>query len=172
MAKLTAEQRALIGVESEPRPYGGAINEVMARFWSQMVEDPNPIYFDEGYARTTWLGGRIAPPTLLMTWGASKSWPPPPPAPEQSRPAGLQLDGVTATIAVDAIDEYLQPLRYGDTLTVSSMLESVSDQKRTRLGVGYFVTNVSIYRNQYGEEVARHTFRLFQYRPYEEGEER
>ncbi len=68
--------------DAEPRPYGGAINEPMARFWSQMVEDPNPIYFDEGYARTTWLGGRIAPPTLLMTWGASKSWPPPPPAPE------------------------------------------------------------------------------------------
>ena len=172
MAKLTAEQRALIGVESEPRPHGGAVNEVMARFWSQMVEDPNPIYFDEGYARTTWLGGRIAPPTLLMTWGASKSWPPPPPAPEKSLPPRLQLDDVPATIAVDAIDEYLQPLRYGDTLTVSSMVESVSDQKRTRLGVGYFVTNLSIYRNQYGEEVARHTFRLFQYRPYEEGEER
>ncbi|MEE9279454.1 MAG: MaoC family dehydratase N-terminal domain-containing protein [Myxococcota bacterium] len=172
MAELKPEQKALIGVESEPRPYGGVINESMARFWSQMVEDHNPIYFDEAYGRTTWLGGRIAPPTMLVTWGSSASWPPSPPIPEQQRPRGLQLEGVTATIAVDAIDEYIQPLRYGDTLTVSSMVESVSEEKRTRLGVGHFVTNVSIYRNQYGEEVARHTFRLFQYRPYEEGEER
>lgn len=172
MPELTPEQRALIGVESAQRPYGEVINQPMARHWVEMVEDANPIYFDEGYARTTWLGGVVAPPTMLATWGMGPGWPPPPPVPEAARPPRLQLDGLPAAIAVNAIDEYLQPLRYGDRLTVSSMIESVSDEKRTRLGVGHFVTTVSIYRNQHGQEVARHSFRIFHYRPYEEGEQR
>ena len=172
MPELTEEQRALIGVESKPRPYGVVINESMARHWTEMVEDANPIYFDEAHARGTWLGGTIAPPTMLATWGMGPGPPRPRPAPEQDRSPRLQFEGMTAAIATNAIDEYLRPLRYGDRLTVSGMTESVSEEKRTRLGVGHFVTTVSIYRNQHGEVVARHGFRVFHYRAYEEGEER
>ncbi len=69
MPTITARQRALIGKESAPAAAPYAVNEAMARHWCEMVEDANPIYFDEAYARTTWLQSRLAPPTMLFTWG-------------------------------------------------------------------------------------------------------
>ncbi|MDP3769218.1 MAG: MaoC family dehydratase N-terminal domain-containing protein, partial [Dehalococcoidia bacterium] len=111
MPTITPEQRALIGQESEPRPAPYAVNEAMARHWSEMVEDPNPIYFDEAYARTTWLHGTFAPPAMLYTWGRPLLWP----EPEWETPtAKLQLDGCDTTVAVNAVQEYFMPLRYGD----------------------------------------------------------
>src|SRR3972149_1404673 len=76
MPVITKRQRALIGQESEPQPAPLAVNEAMARHWCEMVEDANPIYFDEAYARTTWLQGTFAPPAMLFTWGRPPVWPP------------------------------------------------------------------------------------------------
>ena len=59
MPVLTDEQRALIGQESEPRALPQPIDRIMALRWCEMVEDANPVYFDEAYARTTWLQGTI-----------------------------------------------------------------------------------------------------------------
>jgi acyl dehydratase len=162
MAAITERHRSLLGRESEPLAAPYAINEAMARHWSEMVEDANPIYFDEAYARTTWLQGTFAPPAMLFTWGRHPVWPP-----SDRKPAidTLNLDGCPTTIAVNAVQEYFLPLRYGDTLTVTQRLESLSNEKTTRLGTGHFVTTVDTFRNQHGQVVGTHTFTLFTYRP-------
>jgi acyl dehydratase len=166
MPALTQEQQSLIGVESPPRPAPDAVNQAMARHWCEMVEDANPIYFDEEYARGTWLEGPLAPPTMLFTW----AMPPPWPVVERDVPtAKLQLDGCTNTVAVKAVQEYLLPLRYGDTLTITSQIASISEEKTTRLGSGHFVTTTDTLYNQRGEIVGTHSFVLFMYRPSEGG---
>jgi acyl dehydratase len=162
MAELTTQQRALIGKETEPRAVSVAINEAMARHWCEMVEDANPIYFDEAYARTTWLQGRFAPPTMLFTWRQSPVWPR---SEVTSIVDQLALEGSPLTIAVNAVQEYFQPLRYGDTLTVTNKLASISEEKTTRLGTGRFITTVETFRNQFGQVVGTHAFTLFTYRP-------
>lgn len=162
MPVLTPEQRALIGKETAPQPAPYPVNEAMARFWCEMVEDPNPIYFDDAYARTTWLQGTFAPPAMLYTWGRPLVWP------ETKRETaidGLQLEGCTMTIAVNAVQEYFIPIRYGDRLTSTNKLASVSDEKTTRLGTGHFVTTVETLHNQHEQVVGTHTFTLFTYRP-------
>jgi acyl dehydratase len=162
MPELTSEQRALIGKETAPTAAPYAINEAMARHWCEMIEDANPIYFDEAYARTTWLHGTFAPPAMLFTWRQVPVWPP-----AESRETaidGLQLAGCTMTIAVNAVQEYFLPLRYGDTITTTNKLAAVSDEKTTRLGTGHFVTTVETFRNQHGQVVGTHTFTLFTYR--------
>ncbi len=116
MPVLTDEQRALIGQESEPRNLPQPIDRIMALRWCEMVEDPNSIYFDESYARTTWLQGTIAPPTMLNTWGMPPVWPEVKRGGPRPR---LELEGCTTTIAVNAVEEYFVPLRYGDTLTAT-----------------------------------------------------
>lgn len=162
MPQLTDRQRALIGKETKPRPAPYAVNPAMARFWCEMVEDPNPIYFDEAYARTTWLGGAFAPPAMLFTWGMPPVWP----EEERESPISeLQLEDCPATIAVNSVQEYLMPIRYGDTLTVTSQVSSVGEEKTTRLGTGHFVTTLDTFRNQHGQVVGTHTFALFIYRP-------
>ena len=75
MPQLTTEHTSLIGKESQPRSAAYAINDAMAHFWCEMVEDLNPIYFDEGYARGTWLKEPFAPPAMLFTWGMQPVWP-------------------------------------------------------------------------------------------------
>ena len=168
MPVITDEQRALIGQESEPRALPQAIDQVMARRWCEMVEDANPIYFDEAYGRSTWLQGTVAPPTMLNTWGMTPVWPEV--RQESSRPR-LELEGCTTTIATNAVEEYFMPLRYGDTLTVTSHLSAISDEKRTRLGIGHFYTSVDTYRNQYGQVVGTHSFTLFTYRAHATGDD-
>jgi acyl dehydratase len=162
MATLTSEQRALIGKETAPYAAPYAINEPMARFWCEMVEDPNPIYFDEAYARTTWLQGTFAPPAMLFTWGRPPVWPE---VRREPLVEQLALEGCTTTIAVNAVQEYFLPLRYGDTLTITSRITAVSDEKTTRLGTGHFVTTVDTFRNQLGQVAGTHTFTIFTYRP-------
>jgi len=162
MATITERQRALIGKETQPAAAPLPVNEAMARHWSEMVEDANPIYFDETYARSTWLGGRFAPPTMLFTWRQSPVWPP---SKHESIIDQLALEGCPVTVAVNAVQEYFQPLRYGDTLTVTNKLASVSNEKTTRLGTGHFVTTIETFRNQDGQVVGTHTFTLFTFRP-------
>jgi hypothetical protein len=162
MPVLTEKQQALIGRETAPVAAPYAINVAMARHWCEMVEDANPIYFDEGYARETWLQGTFAPPAMLYTWGRPPVWP------ETRRESGvdqLSLEGCNTTVAVNAVQEYFQPLRYGDVLTITNKIANVSDEKTTRLGTGHFVTMVDTFRNQFGQVVGTHTFTLFTYRP-------
>jgi 3-oxo-4,17-pregnadiene-20-carboxyl-CoA hydratase alpha subunit len=166
MPAITAGQRALIGQESERTPVPYAANEAMARHWCEMVEDPNPIYFDDAYARTTWLQGTLAPTTMLYTWRMPPVWPE---VERQSPAAQLEIEGCTATVAVNAVQEYRMPVRYGDALTVASQISAISDEKTTRLGTGHFVTTLETFRNQFDQVVGTHSFTLFRYRPREEG---
>ncbi len=164
MPVITAKQRALIGKESAPQPLSTPINEPMARHWSEMVEDPNPIYFDEAYARTTWLQGTFAPPAMLYTWARPPVWPE---VSSESPMSQLALEDCPVVVAVNAVQEYFMPLRYGDTLTATSQLSSVSDEKTTRLGTGHFVSTLDTYRNQFDQVVGTHSFTFFAYRPHQ-----
>jgi len=162
MPQLTDEHRALIGRESQPRPAPYTINEAMARFWCEMVEDPNPIYFDEAYAAKTWLKEPFAPPAMLFTWSMQPVWPE---SQHQSMIGRLQFPGCTATLAVNATQEYLLPLRYGDRLAITNQIASIGEEKTTRLGSGHFVTTLDTFRNQRGETAGTHSFTLFMYAP-------
>ena len=163
MPQLTDEQTALVGKESPARPAPYAVNHAMARFWCEMVEDPNPIYFDEDYARSTWLEAPFAPPAMLFTWGMQPVWPEE--GRHESMIARLSLPGCTTTLAVNATQEYLLPIRYGDILTVTNQIASIGEEKTTRLGSGHFVTTLDTFRNQHNEAAGRHSFTLFMYRP-------
>jgi len=155
----------VIGVESEPRAAAYPVNEIMAQFFCEMVEDANPVYFDAGYARSTWLKGKIAPPPMLLIWRMGPVWPVREEGENPVSKLGLEAAGCTATIAVNAVQEYEQPLRYGDALTVTNRIASVGEEKTTRLGTGHFVTTLDTYRNQHGQVVGTHSFTLFIYAP-------
>jgi uncharacterized protein len=167
MPQLTDEQTSLIGKESPPRPAPYAVNEPMARFWCEMVEDANPIFFDEAYAAATWLKEPFAPPAMLFTWGMQPVWPEV--NRHESMISRLHFPGCTATLAVNATQEYILPLRYGDRLTITNQIVSIGEEKTTRLGSGHFVTTLDTFRNQRGEVVGTHSFTLFMYGPADVG---
>ena len=68
-------------------------------------------------------------------------------------------------MATNTEQEYLRELVPGDLLSTTSVIESVSEEKSTGLGVGHFVTTRTEYRDQDDELVGAMTFRILKFRP-------
>ena len=169
--ELLARMREKLNVRmGAPVTARDPVNEPMIRHWCDALEDRNPVYTDPELARLSVHGGIVAPPTMLQAWTMpgliSKE------AREARSAAGIfatlrLLDeaGFTSVVATNCTQEYQRYLRPGDLLHSETVIEEVSDQKKTGLGVGHFVTQRTEYRDQHGELVARMRFRLLKFKP-------
>jgi len=157
-------------------PVRDPVNRPMIHHWCDAIGDSNPVYTDEEAARQSVHGGIVAPPTMLQAWSMPglQGRGPSLPADQRATPAAasaptpmglLQQAGYTSVVATDCEQDYRRYLRPGDTIRVSHELESVSGEKKTGLGVGYFVTNKSTYYDQQGEVVAEMRFRTLWFKP-------
>ena len=149
------------------------VNVPMIRHWVDALADFDPIYLDDDAARAFGHAGLVAPPAMLQTWGMQR------PVIEgiaerggTARPAEgenpltrLAAAGYTGTLATNSELEFDRYLRPGDHLSSQGILESVSEQKTTGLGRGYFVTWVTEYTDQTGASVGRQRFRIYKFAP-------
>ncbi len=162
-----------------PRSYGAyPISEVQIMYWCDMVEDDNALYVDGDYARKSRHGGVVAPPMGLITWSMQragrsgvdpsapdcnapdrKPWPPAA-GPAKSIPCP---PGVRETIAQGSTQQYGKLLRPGDRVYSTTEVVNCSPLKQTRLGPGYFQTNLDTYYNQRDEIVGWNLFALLRY---------
>ncbi|MFK0049090.1 bifunctional MaoC family dehydratase N-terminal/OB-fold nucleic acid binding domain-containing protein [Streptomyces sp. NPDC090741] len=132
------------------------VNQPMIRHWCEAMGDANPAYTGPD---------AIAPPTMLQAWtmgGLSGHG-------DRSSAydellALLDGAGCTSVVATDCEQEYLRPLRPGDTVTYDAVIESVSPRKTTKLGTGHFVTTRMDVRAD-GELAGTHRFRILKYAP-------
>lgn len=163
------------------KPMGGAaetvgpdpVNQPMIRHWVAAFEDTNPIYTDPAAAAASPFGEVVAPPLMLQTWTMSTpemdAWT------ERGRAATerngdsvlsvFDEAGFTGTLASNSEYEIERYLRLGETVSSTNELESISDEKITRLGPSYFVTWVTTYRDGAGEVVGRQRFRVLKFKP-------
>jgi hypothetical protein len=79
--------------------------------------------------------------------------------------AVLDEAGFVGTLAANSEFDFVRPVRVGEVLTSSTVMESISDEKRTRLGPGHFVTWITTYATDGGEVVGRQLFRILKFRP-------
>ena len=149
------------------------VNQPMIRHWAAAFEDDNPVYTDPDFAAGTRFGGIVAPPLMLQTWSMAT------PkmsgirerggSPVESEGAAILalLDGAgyVGTLASNSEFEIVRYLRLGDTISATTVLESVSEEKHTRIGPGYFVTWATIYVDDIGEIVGRQLFRILKFKP-------
>lgn len=148
------------------------VNLPMIRHWVDAFDDRNPVYLDDEAAAATRFGGVVAPPAMLQTWtmgrptiqGLAERGGAPNAVSGESPLAVLDAAGYTATRAVNSELEFERYLRVGDLLSAQTVLESVSDEKTTALGPGYFVTWVTTWTDQAGEVVGRQRFRVLKFR--------
>ena len=157
------------GAASDP------VNVPMIRHWVAAFDDHNPVYLDEDAAASSRHGALVAPPVMLQTWvmstptldgigergGAPRKF-------DRDNPLTVfdeaGFGGSLATNSELEFDRYLHP---GEVITTTSAVESISDEKQTRLGRGHFITWVTTYR--VGDEVVgRQRFRMLKFRPGEE----
>jgi acyl dehydratase len=173
--------RAHLGKPGAPIWGAYPISEVQIMYWCDMVEDANSLYLDGEYAQKCRHRGVIAPPMGLITWSMGRAgrmgvdskapdvdvperqpWPPIEGGPRTG--SGMFTPpGATDTIATKSVQAYGVPLRPGDRVYSTAELLDCSPLKKTRLGPGYFQTNLSTYYNQRDEIVGTNLFTLLRY---------
>lgn len=164
---LLAEARSWIGRTAMPDQVArDPVNLPMIRRWCDAMGEANPIYTDASAARAAGLPGIVAPPAMLDVWTMAPY-----------RPGGrtdaesiavLRLfdaagySGVVATNVAQRYDRYLVP---GDLISARATVADVSEEKRTALGIGHFVTLAYEFADAAGARVGAMEFRLFKFKP-------
>jgi hypothetical protein len=145
----------------------------MIRHWAAAFEDHNPVYVDPDAASRSRFGGIVAPPLMLQTWtmatpvitGIAERGGSPVPS-EGTGPLSVFDDaGFVGTLATDSEFEIDRYLRLGETVSATTVIDAISEEKVTRLGPGHFVTWVTTYTVPPGEVVGRQRFRILKFRP-------
>lgn len=130
------------------------------------VENGNPLYWDEKVAQDL-TDGWIAPPSMISVWFRPHHW-----APGRARevqPLQVHFDlkerlDLPEAVMTDNTIVFGAPVRMGDRLRTWQVLRSVSEPKRTKLGLGRFWVIDVEYVNQHGEFVGRETYTGLGYR--------
>jgi uncharacterized protein len=166
---------ALIGSpvgSSGPSTGPDPVNQPMIRHWAAAFEDANPVYTDPAFAASTRFGEVVAPPLMLQTWtmatpiitGIAERGGSPVEATRTSPLVLFDDAGFTGTLASNTEFDIERYLRLGETVTASTVIESISERKETRLGPGYFVTWVTTYVAGSGDVVGRQRFRILKFK--------
>ncbi|HEX3900263.1 MAG TPA: MaoC family dehydratase N-terminal domain-containing protein [Mycobacteriales bacterium] len=148
------------------------VNVPMIRHWVDALDDRNPAY-DDATAATTRFGGLVAPPAMLQTWTMGR------PTIEGIRERGgsagevgaespltiLAAAGYAGTLATNSVLTFDRYLRVGDVLSSDTALASVSEQKHTGLGRGYFIAWSNNFYDASGASVGNQLFTVFKFAP-------
>lgn len=167
MSNLFERARSYVGKQATaPKTARDPVNQPMIRRWCEAMGDANPLYHDAQAARAAGFGGIVAPPAMLDVWPMA-----------QYRPGGRTADenmdvlqlfddaGYTGVVATNVEQEYDRYLEEGDAVRSSAIVEDVSDEKRTGLGTGHFVTLRYEFTDQHDRPIGRMTFRVLKFKP-------
>lgn len=149
------------------------VNQPMIRHWAAAFEDTNPVYTDPEAAAASRFGEIVAPPLMLQTWtmatptitGIRERGGSPVEGNDAAVLSLLDGAGFLGTLATNSEFEILRPLHLGDRVSATTVVESISEEKQTRLGPGRFLTWVTTYRDQDDEVVGTQRFRILKFKP-------
>lgn len=133
--------------------------ETIRRF-ADAVDDPNPLYWDEEYAKKSRHGSIIAPPGFISSpWfsGRSTKW-----GSRDTTSAEATGELILALIKAGygrVLDggmeyEFFCPVRAGDTLTASSTIKDIVEREG-KTGKMVFLFTETTFTNQNGDLVAK-----------------
>jgi hypothetical protein len=137
----------------------------MIQFYASMIEDGNPSYWDERFATKEW-GGICSPPGLLWTWKMDPEWTPEAKETEKYDVSVTDVPlpgGKDTIINTQSKTTFHRPLLEGTRLNWQTEIESVTDEKETRVGPGHFISEKTTYRNEQGETIAEESNIMLRY---------
>ena len=157
------------GMQVAPDP----VNQPMIRHWAAAFDDANPVYTDPDAAERSRFGAIVAPPFMLQTWimatpkitGIAERGGSPVEIDASFPLTVFDEAGWVGTLATNSEFEIVRYLRLGDVVSATTVIESISEEKQTRMGPSRFVTWVTTYTDQAGEVVGRQRFRILKFKP-------
>jgi len=133
--------------------------EVIRRF-ADAVDDSNPLYWDEEYAKKSKYGSIIAPPGFISSpWFSNRptKWPKrgttASDATADLRPA-LAKAGLGRGLDGGMEYEFFAPVRAGDTITAETKIADIIEREGSTGRLAFLITETT-YTNQNGEVVAK-----------------
>ena len=176
-AKVALRQRLddLIGKpvgSSKPAQAPDPVNAAMIRHWAYALSDMNPAYLDPEFAAGSRYGDIVSPPVMLQSWtmappkleGIHERGGVPVELPKNNPLEFLTEAGYTGIIATNSEFEMERYPKLGDEISSETVFESISDEKQTAMGSGFFVTWTSTYRDQHGDVIGRQKFRTLRFK--------
>ena len=129
------------------------------------VENGNPLFWDDDVAAEI-TDGPIAPSTMLSVWFRPHHWAPGRTGSGLPLQVHFDLKGafdLPEAVMTDNTLVFHEPVRPGDHLSTRQILQSVSEEKTTKLGTGRFWVIDVEYRNQRGDLVGVESYTGFGY---------
>lgn len=172
--KLVEQIEAFVG-----REYGRVyawddVNAPMIRHWCEMMGVENPLYTDAEFAREAGYKDVVAPPAMLQVWcmgGLDNENYAPGSTDENSFEVLKIIEsyGYPAVVAVNTELTFDRYVTAGENLYYTSRVDSISDEKTTGLGTGFFVTLIMPFYSKgedgNDEKVGELLFRVFKFKP-------
>jgi len=166
-ASFLAQLRAFEGAETGVEVGADAVNQAMIRHWVEAMEDENPVYVDPDAAAGSVHGQVIAPAVMLQAWvmRGLRARPESGGSPRDELLRLLDGAGFSSVVATNCEQDYDRMLHLGDHLRTRTVIDSISEEKQTGLGIGHFVTTRVEYETTDGEPVGRMLFRILKFKP-------
>ena len=157
---LPEEVTGLIGQSLGTRIFD--VEKGAIRKFADAVDDQNPLYWDEEYARNSRYSSMIAPPGFFgwpTKWAKGSTFPLSPEASGSTEAianprATLEKAGYGRLLDGGIEYEFFSPIRAGDTLTASSVIKNIIEREG-RAGKIVFMVVETTYTNQNSELVAK-----------------
>lgn len=149
---ITDEMRSMLGVEVGPEVY--EIEKGMIKKFAVAMDDSNPLWQNEEYAKNTKYGGIIAPSTFVMSYchlPKQEDW-----IMSVKGPFSRLVNGGCA------IENY-QVVRPGDVISVTGKLIELNEREGKKFGSMIVVIFERVFKNQRGETVAKGQLTFIKY---------
>lgn len=171
--KLISQIEAFVGREYGRVYAWDRINAPMIRQWCEIMGVDNPLYLSPDYAREAGFNDVVAPPAMLQVWcmaGLDNENYPPGSTDENSFEVLKTIEGYgyPAVVAVNTELNFQRYLNIDERLYYTSRVDSISEEKTTGLGTGFFVTLAMPFfseREGGDEKVGELLFRVFKFKP-------
>jgi acyl dehydratase len=149
MEEIPSKAKAMIGKETV-RHYH--VTERDIRRFAQAIDDPNPLYVDDEYAKNTKYGSVIAPPLFCQIFAYDDS--PASQLREDGLPKELEVPLPTKrALGGGSSFEIGEPVKAGDDIKIVKKITDIY-KKKGRSGDLYFVIVDNLWTNQSGQMVA------------------
>ena len=151
MTLLTDDLKSWIGREAH-YPAREELGRASIRYFALALDDDNPLYLDDAFAKRAGYPSVIAPPTLICESNQYAHQ-----APNADGYIGHEwhLPVANARLIRAGNDyEFMRPLLPADRISVTWTLESIVEKPSSRGGTQLFVSSVGRYLDAKGEVVA------------------
>ena len=172
--KLLEQIEAFVGREYGRVYAWDQVNAPMIRHWCEIMGVDNPLYTDPAFAREAGFDDLVAPPAMLQVWcmgGLDNENYAPGSTDENSFEVLKVIEGYgyPAVVAVNTELSFERHVTLGETLYYTSHVDSISEEKTTGLGTGFFVTLAMPFYSKSDsgtdEKVGELMFRVFKFKP-------